>query len=350
MKKKIMFIMPNKGYSGAEKVVIQIIENLKNKYEFIYVSEPGEINQYLQDRNIRHIKTKKRLDKNEIEEIVKKEKPSILHATDYRASTVASFVNTKIPIISHLHNNPPWLKNLNKNSIAYLLASRKFKKILTVSDSIELEYIFSKLIKNKIENISNPISRREILDNISNNKTDKIYDICFVARLCKQKDPIRFVDIIEKIKDIIPNISVIMIGEGSLNEEVKQYIIEKKLSDTINLLGFKKNVYEYMNESKIFCLTSKWEGFGLVAFEALTLGIPTYVTPVGGLVDIVDNDCGYLCHTNEEFVNEMITVLKDKKKYQTKSNNAIEKSKKLDNIEEYMSKLDKIYQDLVINS
>ena len=43
--------MPNKGYSGAEKVVIQIIENLKNKYEFIYVSEPGEINQYLQDRN-----------------------------------------------------------------------------------------------------------------------------------------------------------------------------------------------------------------------------------------------------------------------------------------------------------
>ena len=349
MKKKIMFIMPNKGYSGAEKVVIQIIENLKNKYEFIYVSEPGEINQYLQDRNIRHIKTKKRLDKNEIEEIVKKEKPNILHTTDYRASTITSFINTKIPIISHLHNNPPWLKNLNKNSIVYLLASKKFKKILTVSNSIEREYIFSKLIKNKIENISNPISRREILDNISNNKTDKIYDICFVARLCKQKDPIRFVDIIEKIKDIIPNISVIMIGEGSLNEEVKQYIIEKKLSDTINLLGFKKNVYEYMNESKIFCLTSKWEGFGLVAFEALTLGMPTYVTPVGGLVDIVDNDCGYLCNTDEEFINEMISVLKDKKKYQITSNKAIEKSKKLDNIEEYMSKLGKIYQDLMSN-
>lgn len=350
MKKKIMFIMPNKGYSGAEKVVIQIIENLKNRYEFIYVSEFGEINQYLQERNIRHIKTNKRLDKNEIEEIVKKEKPNILHATDYRASTVVSFVDTKIPIISHLHNNPPWLKKLNKNSIAYLLASRKFKKILTVSDSIEQEYIFSRFIKHKTENISNPISRKEILDNISNDKADKIYDICFVARLCEQKDPIRFIDIIEKIRNIIPNISVIMIGEGSWKEKVKKYIIEKKLSDIINLLGFKKDVYEYMNKSKIFCLTSKWEGFGLVVFEALTLGMPTYVTPVGGVVDIVDNDCGYLCNTDEEFINEMISVLKDKKKYQIKSYNAIEKSIKLDNIEEYMSKLDKIYQELISNN
>lgn len=349
MKKKIMFIMPNKGYSGAEKVVIQIIENLKNRYEFIYVSESGEINQYLQDRNIRHIKTKNRLDKNEIEEIVKKEKPNILHVTDYRASTIVSFINTKIPIISHLHNNPPWLKNLNKNSIAYLLASRKFKKILTVSNSIEREYIFSKFISHKIENISNPISRKEILKNISDVNIDKVYDICFVARLCEQKDPIRFINIIEKIRDIIPDISVIMIGEGSWKEKVKKYIIEKKLSDTINLLGFKKDVYEYMNKSKIFCLTSKWEGFGLVAFEALTLGLPTYVTPVGGLVDIVDNDCGYLCNTDEEFISEMISVLKDQKKYQIKSNKAIEKSKKLDNLDKYMEKIDKIYQDLIYN-
>ena len=35
--KKVMFVMPNTGYSGAEKVVIQIMDYLRNQYDFVYV-------------------------------------------------------------------------------------------------------------------------------------------------------------------------------------------------------------------------------------------------------------------------------------------------------------------------
>ena len=35
--KKIMFVMPNKGFSGAEKVVIQIINGIKDKYDCYYI-------------------------------------------------------------------------------------------------------------------------------------------------------------------------------------------------------------------------------------------------------------------------------------------------------------------------
>ena len=44
--------MPNKGYSGAEKVVIQIITHLSNEYEFAYISQDGLISEYLRKNQL----------------------------------------------------------------------------------------------------------------------------------------------------------------------------------------------------------------------------------------------------------------------------------------------------------
>lgn len=342
--KTIMFIMPTPGFSGAEKVVLQIIEGLKDKYKFLYVSQSGRIDSYLNDKGINHIITTNRLDRKELKEIINREKPDIIHATDYRASTIVSTINKKIPTISHVHNNPPWIKHINKNSIAYLLASYKFKKILTVSESIEKEYIFSKSIKSKIVNVSNPLSRKEILDTINNNTTNVKYDICCVGRTCEQKDPFRFVDIIKEIKQVKNDIKAVMVGDGGLFEETKEYVIKNGLEKNIEMTGFVKNSLEYINNSKIFCLPSKWEGFGLVAFEALTFGKPAFTTPVGGLINIVDNECGYLCKSNEEFVKSILLVLNDENEYKYKSNKAIEKSLKLENMDKYIKKIDETYR------
>ena len=343
--KTIMFIMPTPGFSGAENVILQIIDGLKDKYKFIYVSQKGRINSYLETRNVKHIITKDRLNRKELKHIINSEKPDIIHAVDYRASTIISSISSDIPIISHVHNNPPWLMYINKNYIAYLLASRNFKKILTVSDSIEKEYIFSKIIKSKIINVSNPLSRKEILDRVSRDVEEKIkYDICCIGRTTEQKDPFRFVDIISKIVETKSDIKAVMIGDGSLFNETKDYIIRKNLENNIEMMGFIKNPLDILKQSKVFCLPSKWEGFGLVAFEALTMGKPCYTTPVGGLVEIVDEQCGRLCNSNQEFVEQILKVLNDKAKYAIKSKKAIEKSIKLNNIDKYISKIDEIYK------
>lgn len=347
--KRVIHLMSTDDYSGAEKVAMDIINGLKNEYEFIYVTRKGKINEILKEKNIKYINIRE-LSVKEVRRIVKECKPDIIHAHDYRASVIAAFSFVKVPIISHLHNNSPWLKKINLFSIIFMLTSFRIKRILAVSKSIENEYIFSSIIKNKIEVVGNPVSRESILDKIpKDTEIKKEYDICFSGRLTKQKNPIKFIEIVSKVKEKNKNVKVVMFGDGELKNNCKEKIRELNLEDNIKLLGFVKNPYIIMGQSKIFCLTSDWEGYGLVAFEALTLGLPCVVSNVGGLVDIVDNDCGYLCNTDEEFINEMISVLKDKKKYQIKSNKAIEKSKKLDNIEEYMSKLDKIYQDLMSN-
>lgn len=341
MKKKIIFPINSKIYSGLESVAITIIENLKHKFDFVYVTQDGPIVDVLKERNIDYYIIKK-MSVSEIRKCVKELQPDIIHAHDYTASCICALAKIKLPIISHLHNNSPWIKTLHPYSFLYLYSSKSFKRILTVSDSIEKEYIFSKFIKQKINNISNPVSRKQILEKIDEND-EKKYDVCFVGRLTEQKNPLKFINVINDVKNVIPNIKAVMIGDGELKEHCKKLICELELSNNIELLGFKKNPYKYMNKSKIFCLTSDWEGYGLVAFEALTLGIPCVVSPVGGLVDIIDEECGYLISIEDEFETVIIELLTNKEVYYNKSHKSIEKSIKIENVDKYLKKIENIY-------
>lgn len=346
--KKVIHLMSTDDYSGAEKVAMDIIDGLKNEYEFIYVTRKGKINKVLEEKNVKYINIKK-LSIKEVRRVIKECKPDIIHAHDYRASVIAALSFVNIPIISHLHNNSPWLKKINLFSIIFMLISFRIKRILAVSKSIENEYVFSSIIKNKIKVVSNPVSRESILDKIpKDTEIKKEYDICFSGRLTKQKNPIKFIEIVSKVKEKNKNIKVVMLGDGELRNSCKEKIRELNLEDNIRILGFVKDPYVIMAQSKIFCLTSDWEGYGLVAFEALTLGLPCIVSNVGGLVDIVDESCGKLCTNKQDFVNSINNILIDINMYNILKVGAINKSKKLDNFDEYMKNINKCYQKIKI--
>ena len=240
-----------------------------------------------------------------------------------------------------MHNNSPWIKKVNLNSIALLLASLRVKKFLTVSDAIKNEYIFSRFISKKIENIGNPVSVYDVISKIPKN-IEKKYDICFVGRLTKAKNPIKFIDIISNIKKNIPYINVIMLGDGELREECEKKIYRNKLQNNIELKGFVDNPYTYMAQSKVFCLTSDWEGYGLVVFEALALGLPCIVSNVGGLVDLVDEQCGVLCDTENDYISSINSILSNDN-YKKMELNAKNRARKLDNKERYMNRIKELY-------
>ena len=153
-----------------------------------------------------------------------------------------------------------------------------------------------------------------------------------------------FLNIIYQVKSIIPEIKAIWIGEGEMKNDMKQKIKELGMENNVKLLGFKNNPYEYMKKSKIFLLTSDWEGFGLSAFEALTLGLPCVVNNVGGLREIVTNDCGKLFVNSQEAVENIIKMLKDTKLLENKSQKAKNRAKHLENINDYIEKIIKLYE------
>lgn len=341
---RVIHLMSTDDYSGAENVAINIVNGLYNlEIETYYATQKGKIDEFLKEKKVKNVIHIDALNVKEIRRIEKEYNPDIIHAHDYKASILAAIACKKAKVISHIHNNSPWIKNIfHPYSWVLLFASIKFSKILLVSDSIKNEYVFSKLISKKLEVVGNPISCEQITKNVTLN-TEKKYDICFVGRLTEQKDPLRFIRIINKVKETIPKIKVIMLGDGELRQECQELINNLNMRENILLLGFQKKVYEYMNESKIFCLTSKWEGYGLVAFEALTLGLPVIVSPVGGLVNIGNDECGKICNNDKEFESEIIKLLKDKRYLERKSEKAYDRAKNIENLESFMIKIKEIY-------
>lgn len=345
----IIHVVNSKIFSGLESVACDIItSNLKEKYRFVYVTQKGPIVETLTEKNIDYEIIKK-LNIKEMKRVIKKYHPMIIHAHDFTASVVCSTVKRGIPLIEHLHNNSPWLKKISINSMAFLYAGLRADKILTVSESIENEYIFSKFIKNKIKCIDNPISREKILSKVKEFDYDKIYDMCCVARITEQKNPYRFLEILSEIKKEKINIKAVWVGDGELKLDVLKKVDELELNNNIDFVGFQKNPYSYMIQSKIFMLTSDWEGYGLVAFEALTLGLPCVVSNVGGLPKIVDNECGKLCRNNDDFIKECLNLLNNNAIMEKKIKNSIEKSMRIDNFDNYIFKLKSIYRKIEEN-
>lgn len=344
-KKKILYVLSSNSYSGAEKVICTIINNINNKYDCTYCSPNGPILEILKEKKINYYPINK-MSYFEVKKAIKKLRPDIIHANDFKASFICALLkNKKNYLIEHIHNNTPWLKKNCIKSLIFLYSSVKSDKILTVSDSIKNEYIFSRYIQKKIICIKNPIGVSEVLNNVSAKDYLKKYDICCVARITSEKNPIKFLNIISLIKQKLPYIKTIWIGDGELREETERKIKELNLNNNVNLIGFKKNPYKYLAQSKTFLLTSDWEGFGLAAFEALALGVPAVVSNVGGLPLIVDESCGKLCSNNEEYADIIIELLSSTSKLKKYSLNAKKRAALISNVSEYINGLINIYEN-----
>lgn len=346
MKKTVLHILNTSSYSGAENVAITIIQNFQKKnsnYRFVYVSLDGSIRMVLENNGIEFEPIKKVCVK-EIKRVIKKYKPSVIHAHDFTASIVSVFSTIKIPVISHIHNNSPWIKKINVKSIAYGVTCFRYKKIIGVSPSVFNEFIFGKCFRKKEMVAGNPIDTQKIRNQAKNAVVNRSYDVVFLGRLTEPKNPLLFVEIINDLNKN-KSVSACMIGDGELRSSVEGKIAEYGLKNVVTLEGFIENPHGILNNSKILCLPSSWEGFGLVAVEALALSKPVVASPVGGIPTIIVGEEGCLCANKEEFVVALKNLLNDENEYQKASNKALIRANEMDNIETYVKALERIYSE-----
>ena len=347
MKKiKVMHVLNTGGYSGAENVVITMINRMKDTVDATYVSPEGVIRNILNENRINFVPVKK-VTLFQLKKAIYEVHPDIIHAHDFTAGVMAAFTFTSIPIINHLHNNSLWIRRIGIKSMLYYICSIKFKKIMTVSESVMNEYIFGKYLKKKSVVVGNPIDKNRIEKLANEVENNKYYDVVLLGRLTEAKNPFLFIEIVEKLVVKYPNLKCAMIGDGELRLDIKKRIEDKQLCFNIELLGFQSNPYAYLKHSKVVCMPSKWEGFGLAAVEALVLEKPVVAAPVGGLVNIVDNQCGKLCKSEEAYVEEIERLLTDSDYYSKKQKCAFEKAKQFEDLKTYMKRINDSYYEVL---
>jgi len=342
---KVMQLLSSDIFSGAESIACEIIHLFESEAEMVYVSPKGSNVDSLDARGVQSFYLEK-LSIRQIRNAVQVLKPDVIHAHDFRASVLSVMACPGIPVISHIHHNSPWLRKVNAYTLVYLFISLSVKKIIGVSNSILDEYRFKRYIKRKFKLLPNPVDTKRIKELSRADVLDiPYYDFIYVGRLSEEKDPMRFLRIMHRLISKHSTIKGLIIGDGPLYSACLEFIREQKLDHSVIMLGFVHNPYPYMLNSRIMIVPSKWEGYGLVAAEGLTLGCPVIASRVGGLSDIVDDSCGMLCSTDDEFINEATRLLTNQRYYNEKSKNAGIKASELDNQEQFKRALIQLYRE-----
>jgi glycosyltransferase involved in cell wall biosynthesis len=119
-----------------------------------------------------------------------------------------------------------------------------------------------------------------------------------------------------EIKKEFKNATLLILGQGEKEKELKVLVKELNIENSVKFLGFKDNPYKYLYNSDLFVLSSLWEGLPGALIEALACEVPVVSTNCkSGPKEILDNGkIGELVKIKDvsSLSNAMLKVLRDK--------------------------------------
>ena len=125
--------------------------------------------------------------------------------------------------------------------------------------------------------------------------------ICTIGRIEENKGSDRVVEVIRLLHQEGKNYHLYFIGAGDMEEELKKRVKEYGIEDYVHFLGYQKNPYQYLSQTKVLLSMSKQEGFPGVYVEALSLGLPFISTDVGGAEELSqEGRFGQIIESNQE--------------------------------------------------
>ena len=138
------------------------------------------------------------------------------------------------------------------------------------------------------------------------------YDLIYVGRFDRVKNLSLFVEIIAQVRQTLPTVSVCMVGGGIDMDTVSDLAQEYGLRSTISFVGIQRDVSHYLSRSKVFCLTSRYEGLPIAALEAMAHGLPVITTRYPGADELVqEGKTGYICANSSEYAATITRLLRD---------------------------------------
>lgn len=96
-----------------------------------------------------------------------------------------------------------------------------------------------------------------------------------------------------------PHARLLVVGDGSLLPHMKQQSEELGVAGKVEWAGrqAQEKLSTYYDRIDVFWMPSRSEGFGLSALEAMARGCPVVASRVGGLPELITDNCGQLCET-----------------------------------------------------
>jgi glycosyltransferase involved in cell wall biosynthesis len=316
---KILFIQKMAGVSGSERYLLSIMPELKQKnidISFLVLQHPknsrknSNFIQKLQSHNIQvfilnsYFQTSLSLIYGTAS-IVRAHKFTILHTNlihaDFLGACVKKFFHPGIKLLSTKHGysdkfqgrhgfdftklKPDLLMLISKWSAYYA------DKVVCISQSLTNFYKDSGMIQEKkLLTIPYGFNFSNIHINRDNSNLNfGSPQLIVTGRLEPVKQHHLLLEILPELKYHFPNLSVVMVGDGSLHNSLLALSKKLGVSNYVHWVGFQENVHSYIKNSDLMIVPSRSEGFGLVVLEAWYHSKPVIGFNVPALNNVVES-------------------------------------------------------------
>lgn len=195
---------------------------------------------------------------------------------------------------------------LPKSKLKYELIGNKLATGVIINNYAGVEIFEKAGIKNMTVI---PNCYPNIQDFYERPKKDVI-NIITVARFVEQKDYYTALSVIANVKKQVPNIKYWILGHGELEGQIRMWISELKLDETVSVFINPHGILNYLKEADIYLSTSLFEGTSNSIMEAMDASLPVVTTNAGDNDRLVKNGLTGFCTVCGDVVNLSNAIMK----------------------------------------
>jgi glycosyltransferase involved in cell wall biosynthesis len=226
---------------------------------------------------------------------LKRNNIDLVHAHLPRAEIITALTFSKIPFVVSRHNAEPFFPT-SPSFISRLLSSfvcKRANAVIAISNAVKSFLIDSREVKcsEKIKVVRYGLkSNLDTKETFLFKPTDKIMRILSIGRLVEQKDyPTTFKALAKLIHSNL-DFHYSIIGDGNLQSSLKELSEDLGIANYISWVGKTSHVNKFFDESNVFILSSKYEGFGLVILEAMNRRIPILASCSPAMIEVLGHN------------------------------------------------------------
>ncbi len=304
----ILHIISKLPVGGVENQLSLIIRKYDKKIFCPFVcslSDKGEIGKEIEEAGIEVVslnKLKHRFDPtivSDIYHLIKKKNIKIVRTHQYHANLygrLAAFFARVPCIVASVHNVYTIDRKLHRRIINRFLA-RLTDRIVAVSETVKKDILkYDGLHENKVIVIHNGIDTARFSD-IDGKAIRSEFNIpCDVpvigtiGRLTLQKGIKYLIKATSVIKKRFPRITLFIVGDGPIREELQHYAKTFGLNRHAIFTGFRRDVSSLLAAMDIFVLPSLWEGLPNALLEAMASGKPIITTDIPPIREVINSE------------------------------------------------------------
>ena len=334
-KKKILIRIGSLRHGGAEKVLVTFLKNLpQNRYEIdlllnLYSGKYlPEIPTWI---NVLYLNKGEMITTNRLQDIpvkafrviyqkLLKQFPKMLYQFilkgkkyDVEFAAIHGFRDEILNSPIQSSKKLVWIHNDLKKTELYHYTDEEFRKffgfdkIMVISEKIERDFDIltqNQAEKEKIVRIYNPLDTEEIVlksqeprskkqearsknSNLGTQNSEPTF--VSVGTVFPQKGFDRLLKVHKRLLDEGFHHKILILGDGYDFENIKDLQKALGVTETSTLFGFTDNPYPQIKNADFYILSSRYEGFPTVLFEAITLKKNIIATDVSGVREMLDD-------------------------------------------------------------